>query len=268
MPEVTSSRYLVTAGWRDVPHLSDETQAELLASTPPHLRDARAKGTPALGSGAVFPIDEALITEVGGSIPLHWARICGLDFGWDHPTAAVWIAWDRDTDTIHVYDAYRVSEQPVVVHAAALRAKGSWIPVAWPHDGLQHDKGAGIELAQQYRAAGVNMCAEMAKFPPHIDGSTTPLTSVEAGLSEMLNRMITGRFKVASHLAQWFEEFRMYHRKDGRVVKVYDDLLSATRYGMMMLRFAVTEIDKCGAHQILHDTTLQSGRRPATRSGY
>ena len=36
----------------------------------------------------------------------------------------------------------------------------------------------------------------------------------------------------------WFEEFRLYHRKDGRVVKERDDLMSATRYAVMMLRHA------------------------------
>jgi hypothetical protein len=30
----------------------------------------------------------------------------------------------------------------------------------------------------------------------------------------------------------------LFHRKDGKVVKEGDDLLAATRYGMMMLRFA------------------------------
>jgi hypothetical protein len=39
-------------------------------------------------------------------------------------------------------------------------------------------------------------------------------------------------------LLDWFEEFRLYHRKDGKVVKIGDDLISATRYGVMMLRYA------------------------------
>jgi hypothetical protein len=43
---------------------------------------------------------------------------------------------------------------------------------------------------------------------------------------------------VFSSLLDWFEEFRLFHRKDGKVVKEGDDLLAATRYGMMMLRFA------------------------------
>ena len=50
--------------------------------------------------------------------------------------------------------------------------------------------------------------------------------------------METGKFKVFSPLLDWFEEFRLYHRKDGKVVKEGDDLLAATRYAVMMLRFA------------------------------
>jgi hypothetical protein len=62
--------------------------------------------------------------------------------------------------------------------------------------------------------------------------------SVEAGLADMLVRMETGRFKVLKHLNDWFEEFRLYHRKDGRGHKEGDDLMSATSYACMMLRFA------------------------------
>ena len=86
------------------------------------------------------------------------------------------------------------------------------MPWAWPHDGLQHDKGSGDNLADQYRKQGLRMTAERATFPDGTNG-------VEAGLMEMLDRMQTGRLKVFSHLNDWFDEFRLYHRKDGKVVK-------------------------------------------------
>ena len=57
----------------------------------------------------------------------------------------------------------------------------------------------------------------------------------------MLTRMQMGKLKVFKHLNDWFEEFRLYHRKDGKVVKEGDDLMAATRYGIMMLRFASTK---------------------------
>ena len=64
---------------------------------------------------------------------------------------------------------------------------------------------------------------------------------VEAGLMELLDRMQTGRFKVFRHLEDFWQEFRLYHRKDGKVVKEMDDLISAVRYAVMMKRFAVTK---------------------------
>lgn len=54
----------------------------------------------------------------------------------------------------------------------------------------------------------------------------------------MLTRMRSDRFKVATGCIEWQEEFLGYHRKDGLIVKTNDDLLSATRIGIMQLRSA------------------------------
>lgn len=243
MPAVTDSKYLVMAGWNHVPHLDEKTKKELWDSTPPHLRRARSEGVPTQGSGAVFAVSESMFSyDKSQYEPFpHWFRhLAGMDFGWDHPTAVVWGAYDTETDTVWIYDCYRQREGTPVTHAAAMRARGSWIPVAWPHDGLQHDKGSGLQIAEQYRMQGVAMLDEMAQYDKlHQPGETQQSrTSVEAGLFDMLDRMQTKRLRVAAHLNDWWEEFRLYHRKDGRVVKEKDDLLSATRYLIMMLRFA------------------------------
>jgi phage terminase large subunit-like protein len=220
----------------DAEHYTQEERDTIIASYPEHEREARAKGIPIMGSGRVFPVAEEAISVRPFPIPPHWPRVCGLDFGWGHPTAAVWLAWDRDTDTMYVTDAYRQKEASVAVHAAAIRARGEWIPVAWPHDGLQHDKGSGEQLAAQYKSAGVTMLAKRATFE---DGSN----GVEAGISDMLTRFQTMRLKVFDHLEQWFEEFRLYHRKNGLLVKVGDDLMAATRYAVMMRRHAKTHAE-------------------------
>jgi hypothetical protein len=54
----------------------------------------------------------------------------------------------------------------------------------------------------------------------------------------MLDRMQSSRLKVFKHLLDWWEEFRLYHRRDGKVFKENDDVLCAVRYGLMMLRYA------------------------------
>jgi phage terminase large subunit-like protein len=234
LTNIKPGQYLKNVTWDDAPHLTMETKQQLLAAIPEYQRDMRTKGLPLLGSGQIFPIPESRVKEEIESIPKFWPRIAGIDFGWDHPTAVVWMAWDRDNDVIYVYNLFRESKVTPVEVAAAMRNKGLWIPVSWPHDGLQHDKGSGQQLAEQYRDQGLNMLSRRATFE---DGSN----GVEAGLFEMLDRMKTGRLKVASHLTKWFEEFRMYHRKDGKVVKERDDLMAATRYGIMMIREAEIE---------------------------
>jgi phage terminase large subunit-like protein len=215
----------------DAHHYSAEQRAAIVGSYKSYERDARTRGIPQLGSGRVFPVNQDDVTCEAFQIPPHWPQIAGLDFGYDHPSAAARLAWDRDNDILYVTATHRAREQTPVMFAASVKPWGAWLPWAWPHDGLQHDKGSGVQLAQQYREQGMNLTKVRAQFT---DGTY----GLEAGVSEMLDRMQTGRLQVFSHLADWFEEFGLYHRKEGLIVKLNDDLISATRYGMMMLRYA------------------------------
>lgn len=231
-------QFLLQASWDDAPHLNEETKTQLLAQYPPHERDLRSKGIPVFGSGLVFPISEDVIHVAPFELPNHWPRIAGLDFGWDHPTAAVWIAVDPETDMYYVYDCYSKNKETVIIHSAALNSRDRAIPVAWPKDGIQSDKGSGISLADQYRSQGVNMLHEWAKNPLSVSDSKRGNYTIEPGIMNILQRMETGKFKVFSHLAEWFKEFRGYHRKDGKIQPIRDDLMSATRYACMCIQQA------------------------------
>lgn len=235
--ERSDDRGLVTMTIDDAEHIDPEQRARIIASYLPHERDARTRGIPALGSGQIFPVPQDVLEVEPFAIPDWWPRIGALDFGWDHPTAAVELAHDRDTDTVYVTKAYRVKEAPVHTHAAALRAWGD-LMWSWPHDGLNSTAGAPEPLVKQYREQGLRMRLDPASY------DDTRRNQVEAGLMDMLDRMLTGRFKVFRHLGDWFQEFRMYHRKDGKVVKERDDLMSATRYGVMDLRFATARAER------------------------
>ncbi len=225
----------------DALHYTPEQRAAIIATYPSHEREARVSGTPTLGSGRIYQHTDEAVAESQIAIPAHWPRIAGMDFGWDHKTAVVWLAWDRDSDTIHLYDAYGAPEQTPMVHSLAIKARGDWIPMAWPHDGLQHEKGTGDELKKQYLKYGVKMLPKQATHAPdHTTGQKEGEggNSVELGITELNERILTGRFKVAKHLNDWFEEYRLYHRKDGKIVKLNDDFMDATRYAVMMLRHA------------------------------
>lgn len=235
----------------DAEHIPEAERAKIIASFPAHERDARTKGIPVLGSGRVFPVSEDVIKVPAFRIPDHWPRICALDFGWQHPFAAVWLAFDMDTETTYVYDCYRISEATPATHVDAVKPRCGgekpWMPVTWPHDGHQHEKGSGIVLQRQYRDRGLNMLVQHAQHAPEgtPDETKAIRQSVEAGVLGMLDDMQGGRFKVFDHLSDWFEEFRVYHRQDGKIVALYDDLLSASRYGWMSKAFAtVAPVDE------------------------
>jgi hypothetical protein len=227
------TRAVVTMTLDDAEHFTAEERAAIVARYPAHERAARTRGIPAMGSGRVFPFDDEAVVCEPFAIPGDWVMINGLDFGYDHPFAAVCLAWDRDGDVLYVTREYAARQATPVVHAAALRPWGEWIPCAWPHDGLQHDKGSGEQLAVLYRDQGLAMLSERATFE---DGGS----GVEAGVTEMFDRMQTGRWKVFSTCQGWLGEFRLYHRVDGLIVKARDDRLCASRYAMMMRREAAS----------------------------
>ena len=232
--EQSPDRHVTTMTIDDAGHYTDVDKQRIIASYPPHEREARTKGIPSLGSGRIFPIAEEDIVIDPIPISKHWAQLGGIDFGWDHPFGAARCAWDRDNDVFYVIANYRQREATPIIHAAALREWGNWLPFAWPHDGLQHSKDSGEQLAEQYKRQGLSLLPERATFDDGTNG-------VEAGVSEMLQMMQTGRWKVFSNCVEWIEEFRLYHRKDGKIVKERDDVLSASRYALMMKRFAITK---------------------------
>lgn len=217
----------------DAEHYTPEQRQAIIDSYPPHEREARVKGLPSLGSGRVFPFEEEPLRCEPFQLPQHFVQINGVDFGFDHPFAACHCAWDREDDIFYVVSTYRDKGGSAPLHAAAMRPWGLWVPTAWPHDGLQHDKGSGNQLAEQYRENGVNMLHEHAT---HEAGGF----GLEAGISEMSERMQTGRWKIFEGNEDWFGEFRLYHREEGKIIKVRDDLLSSSRYALMMRRFAVS----------------------------
>lgn len=230
-------RGLVMMTIDDVDHYTAEQKRRIIEGYLPHERDARSKGIPMLGEGAVYPIDESLIAEDPIQVPEWWPQMVAMDFGWsDHPTAALRAAWDRDTDCVHITRVYKRSKETLATYAAGIKALGGdRLPVAWPHDGLQHDKSSAVQIAQLYRDQGVKMTSIHAQYPDDRKNGT------EAAAMDALSRMQTNRLKIDRNLHQWFEEFRNYHRKDGRIVAEFDDLMKATHYLLMMLRFAVAD---------------------------
>lgn len=247
-PEAQRDRTVVRMRIEDAGHFADaEKRARQVASYSEYQRKTRADGVPMQGSGAVFEdvdLSDLLVPlRIAGEEITHatlgpletrpWAKLWAVDFGIDHPFAAVLLAWDRDNDVVYVLAEVKIKGGVPAVHASRMKAIAANVSVAWPHDGTQRDKGSGEQLAQIYKREGLLMLPGHATF-------ATGGYSTEAGVMDMLGRMRSDRFKVAAGCIEWQEEFLGYHRKDGLIVKTNDDLLSATRIGIMQLRSAKT----------------------------
>ena len=240
--DIKPGQALIRATWDDAPHMNHERREQMLAAIPAHQREMRSRGIPLMGSGLVYPVAESEILCDPFEIPSYWPRVCGIDFGIGHGFAGDWLAWDRDRDIVYEIDCYRAEGEKMSEHVSQLNRRGNWIPVIWPHDGLNREKSSGEPLAELYRKEGANMWHEPFSNPPApgVDEGKGG-NSVEYGIEEILHRMQTGRWKTFRTLNKVLEEQRMYHRDDGKIVKQFDDLMDARRYAALSLRHATTQ---------------------------
>lgn len=216
MPEISASKYLIQAGWSDVPHLSEKTKKELLASTPPHLRDARSKGIPSLGAGAIYPVPEEDIKCEPFPIPAYWPRCYAMDVGWNR-TAALWGAHDRETDTVYLYSEHYRGQAEPEVHAAAIKARGEWMPGVIDPASRGRSQQDGKQLYESYLGLGLKL--------------SPAKNAVEAGIYEVWSRFSTSRLKVFSTLKNFLSEYRLYRRDEkGKIIKEFDHLQDCCRY--------------------------------------
>jgi phage terminase large subunit-like protein len=208
---------IVRATWDDAPHLGEKEKAELMLALPPYQRDARSKGIPQLGSGAIYPIPETDFIVDPFKIPSHYKVVYGFDVGWNN-TAAVWLAHDLESDTVYLTHDYKRGQAEPAVHAASIKARGDYPGVIDPASRGRAQKD-GEQLIALYRQQGLEL--QLAD------------NTVEAGIFDVYERLTTGRLKVFKTCQSTIGEFRLYRRDEkGRIVKENDHLMDALRYAI------------------------------------
>jgi hypothetical protein len=211
------SRFVVMAGWSDVPHITEEMIRQEAANISPHELEARSTGKPSLGKGAIYPVPESEFVCDPFEIP-EWMPVCyALDVGWKR-TAALWGAHDPQTDIWYLYSEHYRGQAEPAIHAQAIRARGAWIPGVIDPASRASSQKDGQKLKGIYQELGLTL----------FDADN----ALEAGILDVWQRLSTGRLKVFKTLVNWLAEYRFYQRDDKGAVKdgQADHLMDDTRY--------------------------------------
>ncbi|UOF77193.1 large terminase protein [Caudoviricetes sp.] len=222
------NKAVVNMTWEDAPHLDEATKAELLEEIPPHMRDARTKGLPSLGSGAIYRVPESDVFIDDFPVPVFWPRAFAMDVGWNW-NACLWLAVDRDNGVGYIYSEAKMSHVEPETFVKAIKARGKWINgVIDPASGGSNQFD-GRELKQEYEKMGLTL--------------SPADNAVEAGLFETYKLLVSGRLKIFKSCVQTQSEYRLYQRdKKGKVKKENDHCMDCMRY-LVTSGFNVASID-------------------------
>lgn len=209
--------YVTVATWDHAPHLTDEAKAAYLSKVPEAERAIRTKGMPSMGGGLIYRTPKENIMVADFVIPPHFLWCYAFDTGWKW-NACVWMAWDKQNDIVYIPHVYKRAYAEPPINAAAIQAKGKWIPgVA---DAADTNRLNGQQYIKLYQDMGLDI--------------ELPNKAISAGIQQVWTRLTTGRLKVFASCGFWFDEYLTYSRNSKGVIFEQDDhLMDCTRYGIV-----------------------------------
>lgn len=210
------SKSVISCTWWQVGHLNEQDISDLLNSYPPHVREARSKGVPSLGSGQIYPLNEADFTVKDFAIPEYWPRAYALDVGFN-TTAAIWGARNNDNGVTYLYSEHYAGNAIPAVHAEAIKSRGATIKGVIDPAARGRGQADGQRLLDLYVQAGLDI------QPAN--------NAVEAGIYKVWQMLVGGQLKIFESLSSLRSEMRLYRRDEkGKVHKVKDHACDAMRY--------------------------------------
>lgn len=149
-----------------------------------------------------------------------WKRIAGLHVTEAGDVAVVWLALDKDADTIHLYDAAIFRGQPPAVITEGITARWRGIPIAW--------EAKAKPTRDMLFDRGLNM----------IDPLKEDDAQAEIISKEIKGRMLSKRFKVSRSVSEWADEYNTFYKDETKVPRDSHPLMAATRYAVAQLAWA------------------------------
>jgi phage terminase large subunit-like protein len=241
------TRFAILISWNDAPHLSATEKAELEEALLPSEREARKLGIPSIGRGAVFPVPQSIYTCDPFVVPAWMRRCAGMDVGWNM-TTVLWGAFDFENDVLYITGEYYGQQAEAAIHAAAIKARGDWVPIAIDPASRGRSQHDGQQLLEIYQRMGLKVL--------------TADNAVEAGIAKVLDRLSTGRLRVFSTCPNLLAELPIYRRgEDGKPVKQNDHGCDALRYLVAsgIDRAVATPSHLWGAHNMPRGLQHSSG---------
>lgn len=137
--------------------------------------------------------------------------LAGMDFGWEHPFAHLWVA--RKGKTYIVLDEYRQAARVLKDHASALLSNEYHQYVTWRYRDPSAAQGG----------------AEMLDYKV---SSTNAHNDVDLGCNAVAQALESGNLYFSPRCEKLMDEIGNYHRdeKNGKIVKIKDDLCDCLRY--------------------------------------
>ena len=217
-----------------------------LWSSNPSVLAARTRGEATQNTGLIFPFDVKDIIYDPGRVKLspYWDRLGGLDVGWTHPTAAVAIAFDRQSDVAYCYATYEQSERPALYHYSQLDRWGENMTFMIDPAAVQVKEGVRV-LEQYWKYAhgdDWDLIAEDKRKFIKADNSFMP------GVDALWHRFSSGRLKISQNLVDLLKQYNSYvWSKDGLYAA---DETPERKYDMITsLRYAIIDLEKY-AHRL------------------
>lgn len=149
-----------------------------------------------------------------------WKRIAGLHVTDAGDLAVVWLALDKDADTLHCYDCAIFRGQPPAVITEGISARGRLTPIAW--------EARAKPTSEMLTERGLNLIEALKE-----DDATAEIIS-----KEIRERMLSKRFRVSKRLSEWLDEYKTYFRTEVKVPRDSHPLMAATRYAVAQLAWA------------------------------
>jgi phage terminase large subunit-like protein len=247
----------IRVSWDDVPEydpwgepfLLQATREQLQRDYLPHEREARIRGIPIQGKGAVFQLREWPTYKTGTidfkSNP-RMERVISLDLGLvNDKTVISLIYWDPMERIVYLHRQLVVQgiEEAVPTQYVnhLLKPEVFGTPIVLPADASTAGRYtmSSSSIRQLFEQYGLNVVQKAIMNPPDAEGRVTNHKSY--GINQMRQMLEMGSFYINENCVEFLREAQNYYVDDKGRFSDPDDCIDSCRYGVLACLQGIAE---------------------------